>query len=79
MKASEILTNEFLLRYDEDTESLLIHTVNDGKPTKFPIRLSLNTLQGMGSEKAAQWVGESILLLIPAIRERLFDLPNEPA
>jgi hypothetical protein len=73
MKTDDILTNEFSIRYAESDASLLIHTINDGKLAP-PIRIKLQTLKEMGSEKASKWVGETLLLLIPKLRAELFRL-----
>ena len=76
MQANEILTNQFVLRYDEASEVLRIFTVHEGNETQFPIELRLATLQDMGSEKASKWVGETLLLLIPAMRSHLYRIEN---
>ena len=78
MKASEILTNEFLVRYDEAGERLMIFTLKDGKPdSDVPISLRLPMLKDMGPDEASKWVGQTLLLLVPAIRENVFGLPKE--
>lgn len=79
MKVSEVLTNEFLVRYDGPSERLLIYTLKNGKPdSDVPISLRMATLTEMGADEAAKWVGQTLLLLIPAMREGLFKLPAEP-
>ena len=72
MKDSDILTNEFFIRYEEDSENLCIYTRNNGEVTKFPIKLALKTLAEMGPEEASKWTGETLLLLIPDMRKKLF-------
>ncbi len=71
---ADILTNDFVLRYDEGREVLQIFTVSNGRETRFPIELRLATLSEMGSDKASKWLGETLLLLIPAMRINLFGL-----
>jgi|HubBroStandDraft_5_1064220.scaffolds.fasta_scaffold13436_5 hypothetical protein len=79
MKTGDVLTNEFLIRYDMSTERLLIYRLKNGKPeSDVPISLRLSTLKEMGKDPASKWVGETLLLLIPSVREKLFDLPKEP-
>jgi hypothetical protein len=51
-----------------------VYALEEGKKPAVPIALKLATLQGMGSEKASKWVGETVLLLIPAMRKHLFQL-----
>lgn len=72
MSDAEILTNEFVLRYDEASEVLRIYTVNNDRESPFPIELRLETLSAMGPEKASKWLGETLLLLIPAMRANIF-------
>jgi|GEM_PF-1991715 len=73
MKAEDVFTNEFAIQFDEDSKSLLIFTVHQGRLDP-PIRLRLDTLTEMGAAVASKWVGETILLLIPEMREKLFQL-----
>lgn len=78
MKVSEVLTNEFLVRYDESGERLLIYMLKNGKPdSDVPISLRLEMLKDMGSDEASKWVGQTLLLLVPAMREKVFSLPKE--
>jgi len=77
MSHSDILTNEFQLTYDESQKHLLVYGVKNGQLQPFPIKLRLSTLSDMGAAEASKWVGETILLLIPEMREQLFGLPPE--
>ena len=73
---ANVLTNDFEVHYDSSTERLLIYPYEDGRKPEVPIALKLPTLQGMGPEKASKWVGETLLLLIPAVRKALFKLTD---
>ena len=75
MTRKSVLTNDFQVEYDETNDRLLIWGLEAGKRPLAPIDLKLSTLQDMGPEAASKWVGETILLLIPAMREKLFRLP----
>lgn len=75
MKDDEVLTNEFAIRYDEERECVCIHTIHGGKEDP-PIRIRLENLKEMKREDASKWVGETILLLIPALRREIFGLPH---
>jgi hypothetical protein len=78
VKIHQVLTNEFSVNYDEVGERLLIYTLKDGvKVSDVPISLKINMLSEMGADDAAKWVGQTLLLLIPAMRERVFGLPPE--
>ena len=75
MRKKDILTNEFLVHFDSRTDALLIYTIHENKKDP-PIRLKLNTLIEMGGDAASKWVGETILLLVPEIRKKLFNLED---
>lgn len=74
MNPKDLLSNHFDVVYVPAEDSLLIRTIKDGELDEFPIRLRLETLQGMGPDKASEWVGQTLLLLIPTFREKLFKL-----
>jgi hypothetical protein len=76
MNKTDILTNEFTVKFDLETENLLISTIHQGKLDP-PIRLRLDVLTEMGASNASKWVGETILLLIPEVRKKLFQLDEE--
>lgn len=78
MSIEKVLTNDFELHYDETTDRLLIYAFEGGKKPEVPIALKLTTLKDMGPEKASKWVGETVLLLIPTMRKRLFQLADSP-
>ena len=73
MEDSDVLTNEFAVRYDEHAECLCIHTVRAGVEES-AIKLRLETLKDMGPDAAAKWVGETILLLVPSLRTGVYGL-----
>jgi hypothetical protein len=75
MNKTDILTNEFSVQFELDTGCLLIFTIHQGKLDP-PIRLKLDVLTEMGTSNASKWVGETILLLIPEIRKKLFQLDD---
>lgn len=76
MGVENVLTNDFEMHYDERTNRLLIYALDNGKRPAVPIALKSATLQEMGPEKAAEWLGKTILLLIPAMRSQLFRLQD---
>lgn len=76
VEEDKILTNDFIVRYDEAGQVLRIYTIHDGEKSPFPIDLQLDTLKDMGRGDASRWVGETLLLLVPEIRRKLFDLDN---
>lgn len=77
MGIEKVLTNDFVLHYDEATNRLLIYALENGKKSDFPIALKLDTLKEMGPQEASRWFGETILLLIPTMRKHLFQLKTE--
>lgn len=76
MDTEQVLTNDFVLHYDEDTDRLLIYALENGKKPEFPIALKLKTLTEMGPQEASKWFGDTVLLLIPAMRKHLFHLTS---
>jgi len=76
MDKNDVLTNHFDVQYINDEASLLIRTINNGELAEIPIRLRLDALQKMGPAKASEWVGQTIMLLIPDMREKLFELKD---
>jgi hypothetical protein len=79
MGVGEILTNSFFVEYDEGRRHLCLYTINDGIRADVPMRLRMDSLVEKGKEHAAQWVGESIFLLIPALRRELYSLDIDEA
>lgn len=73
MSLKSVLTNEFSIEFDEDSNELLIYTVDNGVRASVPIRHSMATLLELGKEDACKFVGQTILLLVPKIRTELFD------
>jgi hypothetical protein len=76
MEDGAVLTNEFVVRYEENGECLCIHTVRAGVEEP-AIKLRLETLKGMGQDAASKWVGETIMLLVPSLRTEVFGLPTK--
>jgi hypothetical protein len=76
MLAEDILTNEFRVTFDTDEKSLLVRTVVNGVESQYPIRLRLQNLKEMGPAKASEWVGQTLMLLIPTMRAELYGLTD---
>lgn len=73
MDPSELLSNEFIVRWDEELNSLVI-VHPDGE--RFPrphVQIRASTLADMNFEQASQSIGERLVLFIPALRERYVD------
>ena len=70
MKTDELLSSEFIVRWDEGLESLLV--VHPDR-LRFPqphVQIRSSTLDPMSCQQASQFIGERLVLLIPALRER---------
>jgi hypothetical protein len=69
MEMSELFSNQFIVQWNDDMQSLLIiHP--DG--AKFPhplVQIRSSTLTEMNCQEASQFIGERLVLLIPALRE----------
>lgn len=72
MKLKDVLTNEFTVRYDPAEQCLLIYRQLNPPPDTVPIRHKLKMLQDMGSAEASKFVGQTILLLVPELRVKVF-------
>jgi hypothetical protein len=78
MNINRVLTNDFKVRYDESRKVLQLFTVHDGKPASAPIEIRLSTLLDMDDpQEACRWFGETILLLVPELRDQLFKIPPD--
>lgn len=71
MELKDVLTNEFTVRYDVGEHSLLIYRQLDPSPEIVPIRYRLSMLQEMGREQASKWIGNTFLMLVPELREKV--------
>jgi len=73
MEPSELLSNEFIVRWDETLDSLVIvHPDSSHFPTPH-VQIRSSTLDGMSFEQACAFIGSRLALLIPALRERYVD------
>jgi predicted thioredoxin/glutaredoxin len=77
MPKEDILTNDFRVTFDVEDQSLLVRTVVNGVESRFPIRLRLQSLQQMGATKASEWVGQTLMLLVPTLRKELYGLKED--
>lgn len=71
---NDVLTNNFIVEYDEDRRHLCVYTVHDGVRDDNPVRLRMDSLLEKGKDHAAQWLGECIFLFVPALRRELYGL-----
>lgn len=68
-----IFSNKLEVEYDEDRAHLSIWHPNVKAEGLRPIEIRKSTLEAMSFSEASQFVGERILLLIPAMREQFKD------
>jgi hypothetical protein len=71
---NDVLTNNFILEYDEHNRHMCVYTVHSGVRDDNSVRLRMDSLLEKGKEHAAQWLGECIFLYIPALRRELYGL-----
>ena len=73
MNPSELLSNEFTVRWDEELQSLVIvHPDKRQFPTPL-VQIRSGTFEGMTFAEASEFVGSRLVLLIPALRARYVD------
>lgn len=76
MDYRDILSNQFEISYEEERDAVIIKYFNDGGVCVRPIVIKMETLEEIGEEKASQFLGERVLLLIPAARKRIFAIED---
>jgi hypothetical protein len=63
-----VFSDSFVVKYDEESKSLqIVHPNVEFFDTPL-ISISVETLEGMSFAEASQFVGERLILLIPALR-----------
>jgi len=78
MKVKHALSNEILVRYDEENERVLIYTKKYGVlDSDVPISLRTEMLIEMGADAASKWMGQTIFLLVPELRKKLFGIKDD--
>lgn len=78
MKKNEVLSNEFIIKYDEENERVLIYTKKYGVlDSDVPISLRTEMLIEMGADAASKWMGQTIFLLVPELRKKLFGIKDD--
>lgn len=82
MNPSELLSNEFIVRWDEKLNGLMIAHPDGERFPRPHVQIRSSTLADMSFEQASQFIGERLALLIPALRERHVDpttgFPRDP-
>ena len=73
MKSEELLSNEFKVRWDEQLQSLLIVHPDVARFPQPHVQIRSATLGPMSWQQASQFIGERLVLLIPALRDRYVD------
>lgn len=73
MEPSELFSDQFVVRWDPQLASLLIVHPDSAKFPQALVQVRSSTLEGMSWREAAQFIGERLVLLMPALRERYVD------
>ena len=73
MEPTELFSNEFAVRWDPQLASFLIVHPNTAKFPQPFVQIRSTTLESMSWQEAAQFIGERLILLMPALRERYVD------
>jgi len=75
MPPTDVFSDEFVVRWDAERSSLLIVHPDRRRFPQALVQIRSETLAGMDFQAASQFIGERLVLLIPALRERYVD-PN---
>lgn len=73
LEPQDLLSNEFVVRWDTELASLLIAHPDAAKFPEALVQIRSQTLQGMSWQEASQFIGERLMLLMPELRERYLD------
>ncbi len=73
MKSSDLLSDAFLVRWDEKLRSLLVVHPDAQQFPEALVQIREATLDEMNFQTASQFIGERLVLLIPALRARYVD------
>jgi len=73
METTELLSNEFTVRWNEQIESLVIVHPDSAKFPLPLVQIPASTLEHMSWQEASQFIGERLVQLMPALRERYVD------
>ena len=77
MAKFDLLSNELVLRWDDASGNLFVVHPN---ARRFPhplVQIRLETLQGMDFPTASHFIGETLIFLIPGLREQFVDGGDE--
>lgn len=73
MEMQQLLSHEFLIRWDEERRCLLVMHPDREKFPEALITIRESTLAEMNFDAAAKFIGSRLALLMPALRERYVD------
>lgn len=65
-----VLNDQFIVKYDEALQSLLIIHPDEKKVSNPLVMIRSETLAKMNFPEASQFLGERLMLLIPQLRDR---------
>jgi hypothetical protein len=70
----DVLSSQLAIEFNEHNHRLSISPINSTRKNPWPmIEISQETLAEMSFSEASQFIGEKILLLIPAMRDQFKD------
>ena len=73
MEPTDLLSNEFVVRWDTQLASVLIVHSDVAKFPQPLVQIRSETLATMNWRDASQFIGERLILLMPALRDRYVD------
>ena len=73
MEPTELRSSEFTVRWNEQIASLVIVHPDSAKFPLPLVQIRASALEDMSWQEASQFIGERLVLLIPALRERYVD------
>jgi len=73
MNPSELLSDQFTVRWDASLDSLVIVHPDPSAVPGNVVQIRSSTLANMSFAEASQFIGERLVLLMPSLRKRYVD------
>jgi len=70
MNSNNVLSNEFIVRWDKQNMALSIEKICEGNEVLQLIQIKDETFTKMSFEESSKFIGERLILLIPHLREK---------
>jgi hypothetical protein len=73
MNPRDLLSSELLVRWSDATDSLEVSHLDSQQFPMPLVQIRASTLAGMSFDQASSFIGETVVLLVPQLRDRFVD------